>query len=351
MPTQIGAISVKATPTGNQGRIYTNTRGVNLGNQNDIVYDAGDMQILSDMGYKTVRAMVDTDYTGIWAHTNWTDTNDIQAAFSLPRASDGAPYTATMVKIVSILDQADDFGIKVIVALNKCVGRKTFELTNAAMDEHIRAWRYIAPIIANHPALKGLEISNESQEFVVGGWTYWRTTVIPQILSIMRNVYSGDIYYDPRNNSATISDYWSMDLSYLTTVNLLDDPDIVYVQHIYYPLRWCIATDPPWSTYEYLVTDFGPPDNVINKTHLAAYVQKLIDFRNTNNVKILVGEFGAMEALSGRGQWIIDMIDILNSNNVDWCFHSATRASKSEFQGFRLSSGTPEYDYMRSVVN
>ncbi len=321
-------------------------QAVDIGSQNNEVYTEQDVRDLAVLGFTTIRCFLEADYGSAWAHTNFTE-HTISDAFLLPRSWDGEPYVNQVSKVRSILNEAHKQGMTVIVCANRILGRKDFKMSNLAMDEHIRVWRYLTDQIPDHPALESFELSNETNDWAdephgnAGTYTYWHETIVPQLISIIRTAGNNKpIIVDLRREYSVVGKYWSMDLSYLNAVKpIAYDDNIIYMQHIYYPLRWCIAQRDPWQTYEYNVTDFGSPDYVVDKADLRAYIIKLYDWGQMHNVPVMVGEFGAIRWLKNKEQWIIDVLSILDDLNINWGYHAMTRLRLNEFNGFdsRLS--------------
>ena len=63
-----------------------------------------------------------------------------------------------------------------------------------------------------------------------------------------------------------------------------------------------------------------------NKTYLEYYLEQYIDWANTNNAPLYLGEFGAgspcFENDKGGLQFVEDMLDIIISNNIHFTYHS-----------------------------
>ena len=174
-----------------------------------------------------------------------------------------------------------------------------------------------------------------------GTYDYWKNTITPQVINLIRT-YNNDcwILYDPRFNPST-NDMFSMDLSYLTGVTPLTDSKVMYVQHMYHPARHTqnIGNAAPFSGYTYPSSDMGGTEGVIDKDDLIAYLAPLVTFKNTNNVPIMVGEFGCVRWAGGKDTWVTDVIDLLELYGFNWCFHAYTRDRLSEYVGFN-----PDYD-------
>jgi endoglucanase len=159
------------------------------------------------------------------------------------------------------------------------------------------------------------------------------------ILSMNLNSLSGWGYWSQNNTGATSvnNQTGNGDNNSIAITGATDDCNVSNYDKIFIPKQgysyqisgWMKGDQIPTSANCQLRIDFITTNNPIlkrNKAYLLASLQKYIDWSNSKNVPIYMGEFGVgkhcFTSNKGGIQWVTDMLDICTNNNIYFTYHA-----------------------------
>jgi Cellulase (glycosyl hydrolase family 5) len=95
----------------------------------------------------------------------------------------------------------------------------------------------------------------------------------------------------------------------LTAEFKMDDPNIIYAFHFYYPYEFTSDIRKPPLEYP----------GAWGKSYLEKQIEPAIQFRDKFHIPVWCGEWGTKTAGPGYRLWQRDVFDILEANHFDWC--------------------------------
>ncbi len=163
--------------------------------------------------------------------------------------------------------------------------------------EFLALWTDLIGRLKGDPLVAAWEPINEPHDVKPEVAAAWYRALIPQLRKL-------DPYRPIVIEGANYSH--AEDLSGLFK---MDDPNIIYAFHHYYPFEF--------------TTDLKTPPLAYPGKWGKAYLAKIIDpadrFREKYNVPVWCGEFGCKTGAPGYQLWLRDSCAILEANQFDWC--------------------------------
>jgi hypothetical protein len=274
-------------------------------------------------------------------------------------------------KLLSVLDIADSFDIKIVVTPISLPGARWVQSNNRVKDGRLwkdfryheqtcRFWRDLANRLKDHPAVMGYNIQNEPHPEIFNGKnSFWKNDM-PEWYETIKGT-SADLNLFYRKVIASIREVdkempivlspglyatpWTF--SYLEKI---DDPNMVYSFHVYEPYQYTTLRLND-GKYEYpgkVPVDNNPPlEFDMNKTTMAGYLKPVSDWAAKNNIsvnRIWAGEFGCSRKVDGVEKYLSDLIEIFNENGWHWAFYSY-REDVWENMDYELGKENPPQKY------
>jgi len=166
--------------------------------------------------------------------------------------------------------------------------------------EFLAMWTDLMGRLKDEPYLAAWEPLNEPHDVEAARAAAWYKELLPQLRKI-----------DPLRPIVVEGANWSH-AEDLNDAFIMDDPNIIYAFHMYYP-------------YDY-TTDIKSPPLVYPGQWGKAYLEKMIapaaTFRDQHHVPVWCGEWGTKTEAPGYGLWLRDVFDILERDKFDWCIWS-----------------------------
>jgi len=166
--------------------------------------------------------------------------------------------------------------------------------------EFLAMWTDLMGQLKDEPFLAAWEPLNEPHEVEPAVAAKWYRELVPALRKI-----------DPLRPIVVEGANWSH-AEDLSEAFILDDPNIIYAFHMYYP-------------YDY-TTDIKNPPLVYPGPWGKAYLEKMIApaaaFRDQHHVPVWCGEWGTKTEAPGYDLWLRDVFAILERDKFDWCIWS-----------------------------
>ena len=189
----------------------------------------------------------------------------------------------------------------------------------AYQDTYVEAWRYIAERFKGEKAIWAYELSNEPNvdvinQNVAAGCLSW--------MPLQRKVGKAIREEDPE--TAIMVTYDGVIMSARNDVDFFDPddlPNVVFTDHMYEPLSFThqgiVPEGPTRMTY---------PNENYNKETLRAHLEeRMFSLGRKNNIHVYIGEFGAVRWAEGAGEYIRDVIELLEEYGCDWAHFSYSK--------------------------
>jgi hypothetical protein len=295
-PGKIRGLNIK--PVGNHGG--------NQVNPHLPLHEHGWAQI-NAMKVNAVRIPININEKSIW---------DVDPFYALPTVTENItrPYSDYLEGLDSALYYAEKYRIHVILTMANIVGRKH----GLSYENLLNIWEYIARTYGQNEWLLGYDLLNEPH----GTETpLWRDSMVGvgALIEAIRNI-DVDTYfiYEPGD--------WGNPGEFINLLPINDtiaSKEIIYSFHLYQPHTWThqgVGNDPR-LTEAYpgmLQNHVTSPIELWDQVRLLQSIQPVIDFKQNNGAKVLVGEFGATRWALGKQQWLQDTISIFDDNGFDW---------------------------------
>jgi hypothetical protein len=274
-------------------------------------------------------------------------------------------------KLLSVLDIADSFDIKIVVTPISLPGARWVQSNNRVKDGRLwkdfryheqtcRFWRDLANRLKDHPAVVGYNIQNEPHPEIFNGKnSFWKNDMPEWYETIKETPADLNLFYRKVISSIREVDKempivvspglyatpWTF--SYLEKI---DDPNMVYSFHVYEPYQYTTfrLNDGKYKYPGKVPVDNNPPlEFDMNKTTMAGYLKPVSDWAKKNDVpsnRIWAGEFGCSRKVDGVEKYLSDLIEIFNENGWHWAFYSY-REDVWENMDYELDTGNlpPKY--------
>lgn len=122
---------------------------------------------------------------------------------------------------------------------------------------------------------------------------------------------------DPKRYVIVTPGYGGMPSSF-ENFKPLNYPKLIYSAHMYSPHRFTHQGLPGFDYGKEYPSTFPS----LNKGKLIGYMQPVIDFKQKYNALVYIGEFSAIRWASGGDQYVSDLIDIFDTNQLSWMYFS-----------------------------
>jgi endoglucanase len=253
-----------------------------------------------------------------------------------------------LAKLDRLLPACERYGLLVALDLHSPPGGRStsggyagsdFALfTSAACQQRfVELWRDIARKYKDSPVMWGYDLANEPVESVgPDNLADWQE-LAQQAARAIREVDSQrTIIVEPPN--------WGSPEG-LLAFEPIDVPNVVYSVHMYIPHAFTHqnvfgATEP--KVYP------GEIDGRLwNKQQLEEALRPAIEFQQTYNVHIYIGEFSAIRWAPDHSacRYLTDVIDILEAHDWDWTYHAFR-----EWDGWSVEHGADQQNHQRSAT-
>ena len=100
----------------------------------------------------------------------------------------------------------------------------------------------------------------------------------------------------------------------------VDMTNIFYQFHMYEPFEYTHQKVLP--QFKDVVAAYPDDAKGWNAAGLRRIIEPVIAFERRFGAHIFVGEFSAIAYAEGCGQWIADVVEMLNECRWDWCYHA-----------------------------
>jgi endoglucanase len=238
----------------------------------------------------------------------------------------------TVERLRRTLDAAAQAGVRIIL-LGNADGTSIEQPLWREPDLQERlvaAWRRVADVVRNHPALVGLDLLNEPHPPMPDGRTeqpqrVWSALATRAIGAIRSSGCDAPIVFEPVAGGSTLG---------MAGLRPLPLEGVVYSFHFYTPHeithqgvsdRWSRRIPyPADASYGLGGWDAKLGVGAIDARRLHAELQPVRAFQQTYRAPIYVGEFGCVRwAPDGSAQrWVSDCLDLFEAQRWHWTFHS-----------------------------
>ncbi len=233
-------------------------------------------------------------------------------------------YETNLAYLDAALPMAEAADIKIILTAANIYGRSldffwTDPDDSAGFRDHLAdLWGAIATRYLDDPSIVAFDVLNEPN-FPAGQSALWYDEMLPQSITAIRNVDTNIwLVVEPGP--------WGLAGGF-STMQLVNDPHVIYSFHHYAPHSYTHQDIGAYAGYEAVYP--GTNKNFLNgplsywgKEQLREEMQPAIDFAQTHNVRMYVGEFGVLRWAEGGAAWLEDSISIFEEEGWDWTFHS-----------------------------
>jgi aryl-phospho-beta-D-glucosidase BglC (GH1 family) len=163
--------------------------------------------------------------------------------------------------------------------------------------EFLALWTDLITRLKNDPYIGAWEPLNEPHDTPPAVVSAWYRDLLPKLRAIDPTrpiVVAGANYSHPED---------------LTDEFKMDDRNIIYAVHMYYPFNYTTDLQKPPITYP---GKWGRND-------LVQWMAPAKKFREKYQVPVWCGEWGTKTAAPGYADWMRDMAGILKDDHYDWC--------------------------------
>jgi hypothetical protein len=168
--------------------------------------------------------------------------------------------------------------------------------------EFLAMWTDLMARLKNDPYLAAWEPINEPHEAAPAAISAWYRDLVPRLRKI-----------DPARPIVVEGANWSH-AEDLTDEFIVDDPNIIYAFHMYYPYNYTTDIQKPPLAYP---GQWG-------KAYLENTIEPAKRFRDRHRVPVWCGEWGTKTEASNYDLWLQDVFAILEHDKFDWCIWSWT---------------------------
>lgn len=232
-------------------------------------------------------------------------------------------WSETFEQLDNILDISEEYNLKVIVSMNKVPYKKLEEAfwdNPLHLDLLINTWQVLTTRLSDRgDVILGYDLLNEPGYGSIAEWQILAQGIADAIREI-----------DPMRTLIMECALGANPMGFNGLVPLNND-NVIYSFHMYLPHAFThqnLLEDSP-ARPEYPGTsltqswELTRSGNIFwDKNTLKESLQPVIDFQNTYNVPILVGEFSAVRWSPGAYDYIRDAINIFEEYGWDWIYHT-----------------------------
>ena len=241
------------------------------------------------------------------------------------------------------LKWAEKYGIKIVIDLHAAPGARDehkdeymFHDAKYA-DAFIETWRRIARRFRNRESVYGFDLINEPQQTDVAqpGCDYW--TLQSRAAEAIREI-------DPETPIIIESNYYDAPsaFAFMCPLRL---KNIIYQAHMYQPMDFTHqGVQGKWKPVAYPDREKGYDREFLRKA-----LSKVREFELKHGARIYIGEFSAISWAEGAGEYIADVISIMDEYGWDWSYHAFR-----EWQGWSVEHAAAQKGpgkYVASDVN
>jgi hypothetical protein len=247
---------------------------------------------------------------------------DLKSLPPVPPGEPLTPYKKHLVALQATLDLALEYHIWVVVTAGDLVGRKPAR--RSGCKKHVgefeealtHLWRHVARHFGRHKALLAYDLMNEPPSGALHD--DWSKRVVPNLVRAIRDT-DGETYImiEPAGGREG-----------LKSLVPPDDGRVVFSIHFYKPQQFThqgVKGRPLGVTYPGKIggTTLSPAV-YWNREKLRTSLQAARDFQQKHQVRLFIGEFGAIRWAPGAALWLADAISLFEEYGWDWCNHSYT---------------------------
>ncbi len=205
-------------------------------------------------------------------------------------------------------------------------------------------WAAIAERYRDETIIAGYDLLNEPD--VSSAPSQWQK-LAGELVAAIRQIDQNHLIVVERTNAVNQNYTWDGNMNWF----LVQDENVMYTFHFYGPFTYThqgadwaglggnYSTYPDAGQQEHL--DRGGGQFPRTKQYLEAAIQQYVEFGVRNNVPLLLGEFGTIEATfqdsRGGAQWVGDMVEIARAKDVHFIYHTYHEDNFGVFLGY----GTP----------
>jgi len=255
-----------------------------------------------------------------------------------------------LARLIQCLDAAKAAGIKVVIVPLSLPGARWNQHNNGKVDDRLWTdrrywnqsttfWKDLARALKDHPAIVGYNILNEPtpekgmdlDEHAVPdvrkqwykkyqGSTHDIVAFYQQVIASIRSV---DLNVPIMLDGGWYANAWSF--SYWPK---MDDEKILYSFHMYEPYAATSAPNikrKPQFSYPGVESHLGNEKVVWNKKMMELFIAEPFKWAAANNIaakRMVVGELGCVRAWRDCGNYLNDVLNIINSHHAHWAFYS-----------------------------
>ncbi|MCK4659613.1 MAG: cellulase family glycosylhydrolase [Phycisphaerae bacterium] len=278
-------------------------------------------------------------------------------------------------RLRTVLDQADELGLKVVYTCLSLPGARWRQLNGGKNDARLwteekyleqteRFWRELAARLTGHPAIVGFNPLNEPHPERSFGFQDFRTQDVAQWYSQQvrgtpadLNRFNQRIVRAIREVDQTTpiildAGHYAMPCGfhYLEPVNA---PAVLYAVHMYEPFAFtCKRINN--NRYKYpgkVAVGAGGKAIQWNRAELRRFLNPVVQWARRWKVRpgrIIVGEFGCDRRADGAAAYLSDLIDIFNERGWHWAFY-AYREDTWDGMDYECGTGGLGWGYWKAV--
>ena len=267
-------------------------------------------------------------------------------------------------KLIRVLDWAHKNNLKVVIAPLGLPGNRWVQKNGDMHDLRLwndkkfwkqssDFWGELAKNLKGHPAVVGYNILNEPtpemksglpEESPPGKYLEWNQRVkgsARDLPAFYETVISSIRENDPETPIIVDSGWYGRPAAFSFWPKLSDENSL-YSIHMYEPYEFTnrknFKAEKPLQ-YPGPIP-FGDNVAVWNKERIDAYFSPFFQWAEGKGIppnRLMAGEFGCYRRNPGCGEYLSDVIEVLNSKRVHWAFYSFR---EDEWDGFEYEVGT-----------
>lgn len=250
----------------------------------------------------------------------WNLKADMEGELRGPEPTKEAPlsaYEKVLAQLDMLLPVFNQYGISLIISLNKFYGREDPDIweldAGKELREHIiHFWEAFAERYAQESTIIGYDICNEPAFFGEDTSIWWED-ILPRSIDAVRCADSSVWFIvEP-----CIRERENLE----EKINSIEDSRCIISFHFYKPLQYThqgIGPIPEGDIYPGISDD----DIYWEKEGLRSVFQDAVILREKTGRRFYVGEFGVLRYAEGREQWIQDTVELWEEYGFDWTVHS-----------------------------
>lgn len=277
--------------------------------------------------------------------------------------------------LISVLDDAEKSGIKVVLTMLSLPGNRWTQHNNGtqqrdiwksfeAQNNAIKFWTALASKLKNHPAVAGYNIKNEpsperTQPHFIDWYTddyekwYKKVENSPADLNlfyskIVKSIRSVDSKTPIVLDSGFYATPWAFKI-----LKPLPYDNIIYSLHMYEPFAYTSFRSKKNYTYPGKIPTGEEGTKTVNwnKKQVEKFFRPVRDWQKRYNIpdnRIFLGEFGVCRYKKGAAQYLSDIITIADKYNWHWAFYSF-REDAWQMMDYELGTEKPDWLYWQSI--